>query len=62
MNKTLTLFEIKVITQNKKKKIDRSYEKSRKNVVIELIVILEEVEDENEVSEDDSDDEEELEL
>ena len=62
-NEVLTLFEeTKVVIQNKKKKTDKSCERSRKNVVIELIVILEEVEDENEVSEDDSDDEEELEL
>ena len=62
-NEVLTLFEeTEVATQNKKKKTDRPHERPRKNVVIELIVILEEVEDENEVSEDDSDDEEELEL
>ena len=62
-NEVLTLFEeTKAATQNKKKKTDRPCERLRKNVVIELIVILEEVEDENEVSEDDSDDEEELEL
>jgi len=62
-NEVLTLFEeTEAATQNKKKKTDRSCGRPRKNVVIELIVILEEVEDENEVSEDDSDDEEELEL
>ena len=54
--------EIEIITQNKKKKIDRLYGRSRKNVVIESIVILEEVENEKRVSEDDDDEEEELEL
>ena len=63
MNEILILFEkTEVITQNKKKKIDKSYGRSRKNVVIESIVILEEVEDEERVSEDDDDEEEELEL
>src|SRR5947207_11408521 len=62
-NKVLTLFEkIEAITQNKKKKIDRSCGRSRKNVVIESIVILEEVEDEERVSGDDVGEEEELEL
>ena len=63
MNEVLTLFEeAEATTQNKKKKTGRSHGRPRKNVVIEPIVILEEVEDEDEVSEDDSDDEEELEL
>ena len=57
-NKVLTLFEkIEVVTQNKKKKIDRSHGRLRKNVVMESIVILEEVEDEERVSEDDDDEE-----
>jgi len=63
INKILILFEkIKVITQNNKKKIDKSYEKSRKNVIIELIIILKEVKDENEIFEDDNNDKKELEL
>ena len=62
-NEILNLFEdMEVVIQNKKKKIDRSYERSRKNVVIESIMILEEVEDEEEISEDDNDEEEESEL
>ena len=55
-NEVLILFEeTKIATQNKKKKIDKSCERSRKNVVIEFIMILEEIENEN-------DDEKELEL
>src|SRR5947207_7437924 len=62
-NKVLTLFEkIEAATQNKKKKIGKSCGRSRKNVVIESIVISEEVEDEERVSGDDDDEEEELEL
>ena len=63
MNKVLILFEeIEVITQNKKKKIDKLYEKSRKNVIIEFIMILKEIENENEIFEDDNDNKKELEL
>ena len=63
MNEVLTLFEkIKVVTQNKKKKTDRSYERSRKNIVIEFIMILKEDENENEIFENDNNDKEELEL
>ena len=58
----MTLFEeAEAATQNKKK-IYRPRGRSRKNVVIESIMILEEVEDEEEVSEDDSDEEAELKL
>ena len=56
MNEVLILFEkTKVITQNKKKKIDRLYKKSRKNVIIKFIMILKEVENKNEIFEDDND-------
>ena len=62
-NEVLGLFEdAEAVTQNKKKKIDRSRGRLRKNVVIESIVILEEVEDEEEIFEDDSDEEEESKL
>ena len=45
MNEILILFEeIKVITQNKKKKIDKLYKKSRKNIIIKFILILKEIE------------------
>ena len=61
-NKVLTLFEkIEAATQNKKK-IGKSCGRSRKNVVIESIVISEEVENEERVSGDDDDEEEALEL
>jgi hypothetical protein len=61
-NEVLDLFEdAKAAIQNKKKKTDRPRGRSRKNVVIESIMILEEIEDEEEISEDDSDEEEELE-
>ena len=63
MKKILKLIEeIKVIMKNKKKIIDKLYERSRKNVIIESIMILEEVENENEVFEDDNDNENKLEL
>ena len=62
-NEVLTLFEkTEVATQNKKKKIDKLYEKSRKNIIIKFIMILKEVENENKIFEDDNDNEEELEL
>ena len=63
INEILILFEeTKIITQNKKKKMDKLYEKSRKNIVIEFIMILEEVENENEISEDNNDDKKKLKL
>ena len=62
INEILILFEeIEVITQNKKKKIDKSYKKSRKNVVIKLIMILE-IENENEIFEDNNNNKKELKL
>ena len=63
MNKVLILFEkIEVVIQNKKKKLDKSYERSRKNVVIEFIMISEEVENEERIFEDDDNEKEELKL
>ena len=45
MNKILILFKkIKIITQNKKKKIDKLYKKSRKNIIIKFIILLKEIE------------------
>jgi hypothetical protein len=41
--------------QNKKKKIDRSYEKPRKNTAMKSIIILKENKNEEEISEDNND-------
>ena len=62
-NEALTLFEkTKIITQNKKKKIDKLYKKSRKNIIIEFIIILKEVENENKIFKNDNDDKNKLKL
>ena len=62
MNEILILFEkTKIITQNKKKKIDKLYEKSRKNVIINII-ILKEIENKNKISKNNNNNKKELKL
>ena len=63
MNEILILFEkIKVVTQNKKKKINKLYKKLRKNIIIEFTIILKEIENENKVFENDNNNKKELKL
>ena len=58
MTKILKMIEeIEIATKNKKKGIDKSCGRLRKNVSKEFIMILEETKDEEDISGDDSDDE-----
>ena len=61
-NEILILFEKTEITTQNKKKTNRLYERLKKNIIIESIMILKENKNENEIFEDDNNDEKELEL
>ena len=63
INEILILFEkTKIIIQNKKKKINKSYKKSRKNIIIKFIIILKEIENKNKIFEIDNNNKKKLEL
>ena len=52
MKEILKLIEkTEIIIQNKKKKISKLYERLRKNVITEFIIILKEIENKEKISE-----------
>jgi predicted RNA-binding protein with PIN domain len=57
ISEILKLIEkIEIAIKNKKKRIDKSCDRLRKNVSKEIIVILEEIKNQNKISEDDNND------
>ena len=54
--------KIKIITQNKKKKIDKLYKKSKKNIIIKFIIILIEIENKNKIFKNDNNNKKKLKL